>query len=370
MRRQRKRRYSEQFALEVTRSHVEERTSFRVLAKRYREKLGVKVSSSSLDRMVQAVGRRCKTPQEMSKELGLDMWRGYLIADDKHIAVSGKAMSWYLGVDKSGDILHAAVMRERTVGAMVAFFETIRDGLGYRLKGLTTDQEVLFSLAYGQTFPGKPHQYCLKHALESLDRHLGYYRQQQRKKRLQQQLREIFRSLPDRGGRMSLQRAQEMFADRYVRLRRLQEGMKPVELLRTAIRRVLYSRTYRQACSRWASFHRHRLRPHVAHRMIVEFVRSHWHALTVHYHYRGMPNTNNIAENTMRQLERRLKTVEGFGNERTAETYINLLIAYLRAKPYTDCRGYRKYRNGLSSLELAGATLPTKDWLALCLKPQ
>jgi len=330
----------------------------------------VTVSPSSLDRMVQAVGQRCRTPEEMSKELGLDMWRGYLIADDKHIAVRGTTVPWYLGVDKSGDILHAVVMPERTVGAMVKFFETIRDGLHYRLKGLTTDQEVLFSLAYGRTFAGKPHQYCLKHALESLDRRLGYHRQLLRKKHLQQQLREIFRSLPDRGGRQSVHRRQERFVDGYERLRTLETAMKPVEVLRKAIRRVLYSRSYRLGCSRWANFHQHRLRRHPAHRTIVEFVSSHWHALTVHYHYRGMPNTNNIAENTMRQLERRLKTVEGFGTERTAETYINLLIAYLRAKPYTDCRGYRKYRNGLSRLELAGATLPTKDWLALCVKPQ
>jgi hypothetical protein len=48
---------------------------------------------------------------------------------------------------------------------------------------------------------------------------------------------------------------------------------------------------------------------------------------------------------------------------------MKLLVAYLRAKPYTDCRGKRKYRNGLTPLELAGATLPTSDWLKLCLKP-
>jgi len=71
----------------------------------------------------------------------------------------------------------------------------------------------------------------------------------------------------------------------------------------------------------------------------------------------------------MRQLERRLKTVEGFGTVASARAYLNLLIAYLRTKPFTDCRGPRRYRNGLSRLELAGATLPTHDWLKLCLKP-
>ena len=125
------------------------------------------------------------------------------------------------------------------------------------------------------------------------------------------------------------------------------------------------------ACSRWANFYRHSLRHHPVHRVMVEFVKRRWQSLTIHYHHPGMPNTNNIAENTMRSRkagERRLKTIEGFGSIRTARGYMNLLIAYLRTKPLTDCRGKRKYRNGLSRLELAGAALPTKNWLKLCLK--
>jgi hypothetical protein len=134
--------------------------SFRVLAKRCREKLGVRVSSSSLQRMVYAMGRRCKTPQELSAELGLDMWRGYLVTDEKHIDVRGSTMPWYLGLDSRGDIVHATVMGEQNVGAMVHFFETIRDGCHYRLRGLTSDQEQLFALAFPRVFAGKPHR-CL-----------------------------------------------------------------------------------------------------------------------------------------------------------------------------------------------------------------
>lgn len=369
MRRQRKKRYSEQFAREVTRAHVEERTSFRVLAKRYREKFGVGVSPTSLQRMVYEVGLRCKTPQEMSRELGLDMWRGYLVADDKHVAVNGKRVPWYLGVDRSGDIIEAVVMRERTVGAMVEFFEVVRDVCRYRLRGLTTDQEQLFHLAFGRVFGGKPHQYCLKHALDSLDRQLGYQRQVGQRERLKRKLRSILEGLPDRGERGSILHARESVWRGLEQLRTMKVALLPVEELRRAIRRVLFSRTYRIACSRWANFHRHRRRRHPAHRMIVEYVASHWHVLTVHYRFRGMPNTNNIAERTMGEIQRRLKTIGGFGNVSTAGAYINLLIAYLRSKPYTDCRGYRKYANGLSRLELAGAELPTKDWLKLALKP-
>jgi transposase-like protein len=155
----------------------------------------------------------------------------------------------------------------------------------------------------------------------------------------------------------------------YEQIRQEKKALKPVKTLRWAIRRVLYAPTYREALARWANFHRHRLHRHRAHRQIVDFVGAHSQHLTVHYHHRGMPRTNNIAENTMRQVERRLKTVEGFGTLSSARAYLNLLIGYLTTKQFADCRGSRRYRNGLSRLEVRGAILPTRDWLKLCLKP-
>jgi transposase-like protein len=368
LRRQKKKRYSWEFALEVTRRHVEERSSYRVLAKRYREDLGVRVSPSSLQRMVVMVGKRCKSPVELSRELEL-WWRGYFLVDDKHVGVRGKDVRWYLGVDKTGDIVHAEAFKEPTVTAMGEFFKTLRDDLSYRMKGLTSDQEGIIRWAFRRIFPGKPHQLCVKHALETLDRHLGYSKARRRITSLQRRVRAQLRSLPDRRSAESARRVWEEVKRGYEQIRQERKALKPVETLRRAIRRVLCAATYRQALSRWANFHRHRLHRHRAHRQIVDFVAAHWQHLTVHYHHRGMPRTNNIAENTMRQLERRLKTVEGFGTLSSARAYVNLLIGYLRTKPFTDCRGSRRYRNGLSRLELAGATLPTHDWLKLCLKP-
>jgi hypothetical protein len=51
-------------------------------------------------------------------------------------------------------------------------------------------------------------------------------------------------------------------------------------------------------------------------------------------------------------------TIGSFGNVRTAGAYIDLLIAYLRAKPYTDCRGYRKYCNGSPGWNWQGCNYP------------
>jgi transposase-like protein len=368
MRRQKKKRYSKQFAMEVVRDHVEFGMSYRKIAKRSYERYGVRVSPSTLQGMVVEIGKRCKTPYEMSHELCLKRLLGYLLVDDKRISVGGKKVRWYFGLDKTGDILHAEMMKEYNVSNMVAFFKVIRDGLHYKLKGLTTDQEILFSLAHDKVFAGKPHQTCIKHVFESLDRYLGYTSKVGTLKRLKIKFRERFRMMPDCVNEESHRRRMEEVRHGIERIKVLKEELAPVEQLRKDIHRVLRSRTYALACSRWANFNRHRLRHHRTHKLIVEFVKKRWHTLTVHYHHRGMPATNNIAENFMRQLEKRLKTIEGFGNVKTAESYIKLLIACLRTKPLTDCKGKRKFRNGSSRLELAGALLPSKDWLKLCLK--
>jgi len=131
---------------------------------------------------------------------------------------------------------------------------------------------------------------------------------------------------------------------------------------------VLCSRTYETALARWAAFHRHPDRTHDAHRIISEVISRKWSALTVHYRHPGMPRTNNDGESVMRQLEQRLKTIGSFGSIPTGKAYLNLLVAYLRMKPYTDCRGGRRHRNGLSRLELAGAKTAKTDWLKMALR--
>ncbi|MGC8653672.1 MAG: hypothetical protein ACP5US_06755, partial [Candidatus Kryptoniota bacterium] len=61
-------------------------------------------------------------------------------------------------------------------------------------------------------------------------------------------------------------------------------------------------------------------------------------------------------------------TMESFQNSQTAAWYINLLVSYLRQKPYTDCRGKSKHLNGKSRLEAVNVKLKSKDWLKSSLK--
>jgi hypothetical protein len=48
----------------------------------------------------------------------LRRWRGYFLADDKHAGIRGKDVTWYLGVDRTGDVVDVDVLREPTVTAM------------------------------------------------------------------------------------------------------------------------------------------------------------------------------------------------------------------------------------------------------------
>ena len=89
--------------------------------------------------------------------------------------------------------------------------------------------------------------------------------------------------------------------------------------------------------------------------------------LMMHHRVAGLPRTTNIIENVNKQLERRIKTIEAFQHQSTASSYMNLLVAYLRQKPYTDCRGSRKRLNGKSRLQVAGVRHPA-DWLVRALK--
>ncbi len=101
---------------------------------------------------------------------------------------------------------------------------------------------------------------------------------------------------------------------------------------------------------------------------VVSFLEHHWDHLMMHHRVRGLPKTNNMAETFNRQLERRLKVIESFQHRSTAIPYMNLLVAYLRLKPYTDCRGSRRHLNGRNRLQAAGLKLGSSGWLTKCLK--
>lgn len=359
-------RYSKHFAEEVVKRHVEGRESYRVIAKRIYEKTGRKVSPTSLQKTVEACGERCKTPLEMSRELQ-PQWNGILLLDEKMCSVRGRQQWFYVAVDSSGDVVHCRPVAELTVTEAHAFATEIVTSCDVAWKGIVTDLDTVLSRTVALVFAEKPHQYCLKHALAAVEELIGYTPWAHRRIRNRDILREQFERLPGRKG-VWQQRAHDTFVASYEHSRIFSAQFKRREALRSAVHAILFARSEEEAQSLFRTLRHTRSFDHTEKRKVVAFLRRHWTRLVAYHHLPGLPRTSNIIESFNKQLERRFKTIEAFQHHHTARSYINLLVAYLRQKPYTDCRNHRKHLNGKSRLQAAGVTGLSNDWLRHALK--
>ena len=363
----RHRRYSRAFALDVARRHIEGE-SYRVLARAaYRETLR-KISPTSLQEMVAEVAACAKSAWEMSRELKPPKWEGILALDEKKVRVSHGGDLWcYEAIDLSGDVVHWRDVPECSVTEAVKFLEEVK-ALGYKCVGITTDLDTVLTLAIEAVYPKTPHQYCIKHALAIVDKTLGYRTSEQKRRARQTKLRESFERLPLRKG-LYLVRANKEFLEQWRQTRPESQKARDVALLREACQEILTAPTEEIALELLAGLRRRRVAKLSARKWkAIGFLERHWVRLMAHHHTCGLPRTNNMAETFNKQLMRRLKTLEHFAHRTTAVPYMNLLVAYLRLKPYTDCRKGRSHLNGKSRLQAAGVKLAPQDWLSACLK--
>jgi len=361
---ERHRSYSGAFMTAVARRHIEGE-SYRVIARDVYRLTGRKMSPTSLQQMVGAVATRAKTAQEMSKELR-PRWSGFLVVDEKRVPVKGGALWCYVAIDTTGDIVHWCPVSECSVTEATRFLEEVK-GLSYPCQGITSDLDSSLTLAVGWVYAKKPHQYCVKHALGVVEKLLGYRKSQQQRQRRAAQMRRNFERLPLKKG-VSLVKASREFLDEWRTTRALSKKAREVAELRDYARRILCARSQAQALDLLASLRRRHSSQRTHKWRVVNFLERHWIHLMRHHGVRGLPRTNNMAETFNRQLKRRIKTIESFQHRQSAICYMNLLVAYLRLKPYTDCRGRRKHLNGKSRLQAAGVKIAPKDWLEACLK--
>ena len=85
-------------------------------------------------------------------------------------------------------------------------------------------------------------------------------------------------------------------------------------------------------------------------RRAARFLTHRWDHLMMHHRVAGLPRATNPVENTNKQLQLRYKTIEGFQHRSRAMRCPDAVIAQLRQKPATDCRGKRKHLRGKSRL--------------------
>lgn len=306
--------------------YVQGLTSYRTLAALLEPRIGRPVSRFTINAWVDAAGAAAKTPLQMSAELAPPGWGGVLGIDGKMLRIGGTKACLMVAVDHpSHDLVNALVVPHENGEGFAQLVHEVIVHAGYPLQGLVCDLGAGFLEAGRDYFPGVAFQACRVH----YDRHL----------------------------------------DQYVpKLKRNQTKAALHAEFKARLRAVIYADSYEQACARWypLSDDRHRYAGlGVADPLAALERKFGWYM--AHHRHPHLPADNNVAENVIKQLGKKLRLMEGFASLDSAKRFTRLLVGCYRFKRFTDSR--RNGGNGKSPLELAGAQPPTKDWLAYLLTP-
>jgi transposase-like protein len=359
-------RLSHELCEEIVRRHVEGGESYRSIARWIKRERGRKPSAGSLQRIVEDVASRCKTAWEMSRELR-PRWDGVVLLDEKMCPVRRKGQWLYLAVDTTGDILHCPRVPELSSTEAAKFLKEVL-ALGVQLKGVVTDLDPALTRAVAAVCPQTPHQYCIKHALSAIAILIGYVEREERRRR---------KRLSDDDESVAGQRHRNVVKDGSTDEVSEESQNRPclyaleqnsVGALYETCRMILSAPTEQEARRGYKALQENQSFPAKEQRKAVRFLKRRWDHLMMYHRIPGLPRTTNLVENVNKQLERRYKTIEAFQYNSTAIHYTNLLVAFLRQKPYTDCRGSRKHLNGKSRLAAAKIRGLHPDWLKNCLK--
>lgn len=334
-------RIKENMALKITRESLE-RASMRTLARRYRK------TKKTIMCMIHAVTRRLPDSRSIQRRF-LPSWSGILIFDGKVVRVYDKLstklkesslspderlwmnkMRWLVGVDfGTGDLPHYDLASSESKIDLVMYFKTLKD-LNYPLKALVCDGNPSIPEAAKFVFGDQiVIQLCTRHFIEGLRRELS--QEEDRKKR------EVLERL--------LSKIQSV-----IEASDIEEAEKRLKLL------VAFSKTVR----------------HPLKEPFIQAFKEHKEKLCAHLLHPelGLPHTSNDAENLIRQVNQRLKSLGRFFNHHYAKDYLNAWAFYRRFTAFTDCRGERRYRNGKSPLALAGCEIKNIDPFRLFQEPR
>jgi transposase-like protein len=267
------------------------------------------------------------TPLELSARLS-PRWSGVLGVDGKAIWTSGKERVLIIAVDQgTRDVVHMLVS---PVERPSEFHQVIHECVavaGYPLRGLICDAIQGFTQLWRDYLAAVPLQLCRAH----FDRRLDFYMptgkmtpKTSTRIRARIELKERVRAV--------------LYAPDEIQARRL------FEALRGDQHRYVQAMTYRG-------------------NPIASLQRD-WRHYMAHHRFDGVPADNNITENVIKQLGRKLAAMEGFQSLDSAERFLRLLIAGYRFRRFTDAG---PTTNGRSPLQLAGIDLTETDWLTLVL---
>lgn len=348
---------------EIVRRHIEGGESYRAIAlwmKRLTEK---KTSPLQLQKIFQDYAVRCKTAYEMSVELR-PKWNGIVLLDEKMCVVKGTRQWFYLAVDTTGDILHCCPVVELSSTEAIKFLKEVLT-LPVNVHGVVTDLDPSLTRAVSVVCAEIPHQYCIKHALAAIGVLIGYAEMNVRRGIISSQ--RYNNSMLTHQSISTVYKRKRLYSLNSPDLKIL-EHLDSKAALFQASKKILTAKTEERSLSYLNTLRRSKSFSSAHQTKVVRFFRRHWKKLMMHHRVDGIPRTTNMVENVNKQLQRRYKSIEAFQYTRTAIDYTKLLIAFLRQKSYTDCRGNRKHLNGKSRLASAKVKNLDPNWLKNSIK--
>jgi transposase-like protein len=308
--------------------------------------------------MVNEVAQMSKSSIEISLEYK-PKWDGYIAVDDKYVRVRGERYISLVAVDTTGDPVHIELLQERSQEAYDNFFKYLVDHIGYRVRAITTALDPMLDSAVKNVFGSEIlHQKCIWHGLEIIKSQTELLKAKQDYFRFKKKYDTIAATLEDK--KVYYHSTKEKLGQMKNDLCLLQEEYLAKEKLLATVREMLTRKTKHDISLRLTSIKRRYANKYP---QVISFLSTNLEELTTHTINHDIPKTNIMAENFNRQLQRRLKTIESFQTVATAFNYLNMIRNYIRFKPFTDCKGKRKYRNRRSPIELSSVKLLSRDWI-------
>lgn len=229
------------------------------------------------------------------------------MVDGKYVRVRGfeRKIPFIYGIDYlTHDIPVCLLAPSENYLALKSFFTKVKNA-NYKLRGMVCDDNGSTMLALKDVFPDTPIELCHNHFLENIRRSLSTRSNEKYRPFILELKKAIFCKKLKK--KKDIQKDLHLLLEKYV-------GDS------TAVAALLY-------------------------------IEQHLDYLTNHLKIGACPKTNNLIESYNKQLNGRLKTIQGFENFYYAERWLSAWILQRRLSPFTDCRGRFKSLNGKCSLE-------------------
>lgn len=269
------------------------------------------------------------------------IWKGILGVDGKWIKTAGSNRCMLVGLDlATRDIPNFEYAESENSLDYKIFYLTIKE-MDYPAKAFVMDRNPNSIRWARKIFPNIPIQFCCAHFIRETDQKLHY----------------LLALIKLRASKNNEQ---------------YQKRIKQYKLrleLRKKVYNILFAKTEKLAKRRLQSLVKcgHKFTKPYMQKIIVTLIKD-GDGFFTHFKVNGLPRSNNLTELLVNQIEARIKLIEGFQSDETAENFIRLFIHYLRFKTFTYCKKKNKYKNGKFPLQIAKSNLKTNNWLKFSQK--